>query len=254
VSWVLWGLASLIPPDTPFRILGFLPGTIAPAFVAWWLTHRTEGPSGTRALVEPAFKWQVPARWYLFALLYLAVIKLVAAIVYRSASGTWPAMVQEPWFAYLAATVVFTPVQAGEEIGWRGYALPRLTQRFGLGPAAILLGIIWAAWHLPLFFISATDTTGQSFPVYVLSVIAISVAIAWLYARTGSLLLAMLLHAAVNNTPHFVPPAPTGKVFAVNPTLLQGLTLLGLWIGAGYLLFQMRKVKTLHAPLPTAVS
>jgi membrane protease YdiL (CAAX protease family) len=247
---VLWGLASLIPPATPLRILAFLPGTIAPAFVAWWLTSPEQRP----ALVDSVFKWQVPARWYLFALLYLAVIKLVAAIVYRVASGTWPAIVPEPWFAIVAATVMFTPVQAGEEIGWRGYALPRLTQQFGLGPAAILLGIIWAAWHLPLFFIAATDTTGQSFPLYALSVIAISVAIAWLYARTGSLLLAMLLHAAVNNTPHFVPPAPTGMVFGVNATPLQWLTLLGLWIGAGYLLFQMRKIKTLNAPIPTPVS
>ncbi|MGH7521134.1 MAG: lysostaphin resistance A-like protein [Gemmatimonadales bacterium] len=250
MSWALWGLASLVPPSMPFRILAFLPGTIAPAFVAWWLTSPEQRP----ALVNPAFKWQVPARWYLFALLYLAVIKLVAAIVYRIMSGTWPAMVQEPWFAYFAATVIFTPVQAGEEIGWRGYALPRLTQRFGLGAAAILLGIIWAAWHLPLFFVAATDTTGQSFPVYALSVTAISVAIAWLYARTGSLLLAMLMHAAVNNTPHFVPPVPTGKVFAMSATLLQWLTLLGLWIGAGYLLFKMRKHKTFNEPIPTAVS
>lgn len=72
-----------MPPDTPLRTLAFLPGTVAPAFVAWWITRPEQRP----ALVDPAFKWQVPARWYLFALLYLAVIKLVAAIVYGTAKG-----------------------------------------------------------------------------------------------------------------------------------------------------------------------
>ena len=72
--------------------------------------------------------------------------------------------------------------------------------------------------------------------------IAISVAIGWLYARTnGSLLLVMLMHSAVNNTPHFVPAAAPGHVFALHATLAQGLTALFLWVGAGYLLVRMRR-------------
>jgi len=98
--------------------------------------------------------------------------------------------------------VLSTPVQAGEEVGWRGYALPRLAERLGLPWASVALGVIWACWHLRLFFLfDGADTFGQSFPVYLLSVTALSVAMAWLYWRTGASLLAtMLLHAAVNNT------------------------------------------------------
>ena len=120
-------------------------------------------------------------------------------------------------------------VQAGEEIGLRGYALPRLSQQFGLAPASIILGIIWATWHLPLFFVPRADTFGQSFPLYVLQVIAISVALAWLYWRTeGSRLLVMLLHAAINNTKDIVPSVVPGATdaFALSSSRVAWLTVL----------------------------
>jgi len=137
---------------------------------------------------------------------------------------------------------VSTPVQAGEEIGWRGYALPRLAARFGLGRASILLGLLWGSWHLPQFFIPEADTYGQSFFVYVLQVTALSVAMAWLYARTnGSLLLVMLLHAAVNNAKDIVPSALPGadRTFGLSASLVAWLTVTLLWICAGYFLVRM---------------
>jgi hypothetical protein len=92
---------------------------------------------------------------------------------------------------------------------WRGYALPRLAGHLGLGGASILLGGVWALWHLPLFFLPATGSTGQSFPIYLLQVTAISVTMAWLYWKTeGSLLFVMLMHASVNNATGIVPAAP----------------------------------------------
>src|SRR5207247_9266931 len=131
---------------------------------------------------------------------------------------------------------------AGEEIGWRGYALPRLATRFGLGRASVLLGLIWAAWHLPQFFIPEVDTYGQSFFVYALQVTALSVAMAWLYARTnGSLLLVMLLHAAVNNAKDIVPSAllVATNTFGVSASLVAWLTVTLLWICAAYFLARM---------------
>src|SRR5262252_4334852 len=83
--------------------------------------------------------------------------------------------------------------------------------RWGLGRASLVLGVIWAVWHLPLFWLHGADTEGQSFPLYLLQVTALSVAIAWLWWRTGgSLTLTMLLHSAINNTKDVVPSAASG--------------------------------------------
>jgi uncharacterized protein len=139
-----------------------------------------------------------------------------------------------------------TPVQAGEEIGWRGYALPRLAERIGLAPASMVLGLIWGCWHLPQFFIREADTYGQSFFLFVMQVTALSVAMAWLYARTnGSLLLTMLLHAAVNNSKDIVPSATPGatNTFGFHASLVAWLTVTVLWICAAYFLVQMPKIK-----------
>jgi membrane protease YdiL (CAAX protease family) len=185
----------------------------------------------------------VAAQWYLFAAGYIAAIKLTVALVYRVATGVWPPFGHEPWYLILGAIVVSTPVQAGEEIGWRGYVLPRLTRRFGLARASILLGVIWAGWHLPQFFIPESDTYGQSFFVFVLQVTALSVAMAWLYAHTnGSLLLVMLMHAAVNNSKDIVPSAVPGATnpLGLNASLVAWLTVTLLWTCAAYFLARIR--------------
>ena len=250
VTWVSW-LAAWAISDGGFARSGlwmvpFYFGVFAPAFVAVGLTYRREGGSGVRALLGRLVQWEVGLRWYVFALTYFAAIKLAAALIHRLATGEWPRFGDEPLYIMLAATIGSTLLfgQLGEEVGWRGYALPRLAARYGLASASIVVGIIWAAWHLPLFFIPGTETTGQSFPIYLLSVTAISVAIAWLYEHTnGSLFLTMLMHSAVNNTKDIVPsagPKPTSAI-AVSASMVGWLTLGLLWVSAAYFLFRMKR-------------
>jgi len=229
-------------------------GTFAPAFVAVGLTARATGRAGVRALLRPLFQSDVRARWYVFAAGYMIGIKLTVALAYRLVTGAWPRFGVEPWYVMAAATVFSTLIggQAGEEIGWRGYALPRLTARFGLGGASIVLGVIWATWHLPLFYLHGVDTYGQSFPAYLLQTTALSVALAWLYWRThGSLLLVMFMHAAINNTKDIVPSvarAPTNP-FVPTASLTSWLGVGVLWLAAGCFLVGMRRAR-LHPPEP----
>lgn len=238
ISVVFW-----TPPHTLAGQLLLLLGTFSPSLVAVWLTSR-EGNTAVAALLGRIFKWRVGLRWYLFAAGYIAVIKLLVAVIHRAVTGAWPRFGQEAWYILIVAMIFSTPVQAGEEIGWRGYALPRMAERVGLAGASVLLGVIWALWHLPLFFVSAADTFRQPFFLYTLQVTAISVAMAWLYARTnGSLLLVMLLHAAVNNTKDIVPSATPGgtNTFGLHATLVAWLTVGLLWLCAVYFLIRMPK-------------
>lgn len=250
VAWLFWSAANAVSGSggaagtglAVLRVPLFYLGTFAPSLVALWLSARADGRAGAQALIDRIVVGRVRARWYVFAAVYMAAIKLTVALVFRIATGAWPRFGAEAWFIMVAAMAISTPVQAGEEIGWRGYALPRLAARFGLGPASVLLGAIWACWHLPLFLFAGTDTTGQSFPLYLLQVIALSVAMGWLYGHTnGSLLPVMLLHAAVNNTKDIVPSAVSDArdPFALSTSPVAWLTVALLWICAAYFLVRM---------------
>ena len=224
-------------------------GTIAPALVALVITAGAGGLSEVRTLLRRLFKWRVGARWYLFAVSYMVLIKLTVALAHRVITGSWPRFDPQPLGTIIVGIIISTPYQSGEEIGWRGYALPRLAERTGLARGSILLGLIWACWHLPLFFLLApgNDEYGQSFPVWALGVTALSVAIAWLYTHTnGSLLLTMLMHSAVNNIPHFFPSvaANANNTFSLHASVVAWLTAMVLWTSAVYFLVRMRHIET----------
>jgi CAAX protease family protein len=236
--------ALTIPARSPLGALLLLLGAFAPSLVALYVTARDEGATGVRVLLGRVLQWRVDARWYLFAAGFMAAIKLAVALIHRVADGAWPRFGTEPWYAIVLAIAFSTPFQAGEEIGWRGYALPRLAGRFGLVRASLLLGLIWSCWHLPQFFIREADTYGQSFFVFVLQVIPLSVAMAWLYARTNaSLLLVMLMHSAVNNSKDIVPSSVPGatNMFGLSASPVAWLTATLLWICAAWFLARMPK-------------
>lgn len=248
LAWAAWFAAAALaaPGNTGFfgaRGPLFLLGVFAPALVALALTARGAGRAGVARLLAGIGRWRVGARWYVFAIGYFAAIKLAAALIHRVATKTWPQFGETPWAVMIAAILVSTWVQAGEELGWRGYALPRLAGHLGLGGASILLGGVWALWHLPLFFLPGTGSTGQSFPVYLLQVTALSVAMAWLYWKTdGSLLLVMLMHASVNNTTGIVPAAVAGTTapLTFRGSLVAWVTVGLSWALAMPLLARMR--------------
>lgn len=258
LSWIWFGVAAYVlrcVGSTPAGAasLLFLPGVFMPAFVAIALTARSEGRSGIRDLLRGILRWRVNLGYYAFAAGFLVAIKLAGALIYRIAFRAWPLFTMLPWYFIVLAVLISTPAQAGEEIGWRGYALPRLAERFGLPMASIVLGIIWAAWHLPFFYIPDSDNIGQSFPIYLTAVTAISAALAWLYWRTNqSLLLTMLMHAAADNTAGIATsptPATVSNPFALSGAPWPWITALLLCIVAIFFLIQMKKQRS-SAPPP----
>jgi len=252
-TWISWLIAWFLSergstgfPAPGLPVMIFYLGVFAPGFVAVGLTARREGAAGVRTLLHRLVQVRARAGWYAFAIAYMAAIKLAAALIHRFALGVWPRFGSEPFYLMAAATIGSMVVfgQSGEETGWRGYALPRLASRLGLGGASVMLGIIWALWHLPLFFIAGTDTADQSFPLYLLQVTALSVAIAWLYANTnGSLFLTMLMHSAINNTKDIVPSIaqPGTSPFALGYSPVGWITAGLLWVCAGYFLVLMHR-------------
>ena len=250
LSWIWFAAAAYILRYTGLIPSGagsflFLPGVIMPALVAIGLTARSEGRAGIARLLRGILRWRVHVGWYVFAMGFMIAIKLVSAVIYRIAVGGWPSFTPVTWYFIAAAVLFSTPIQAGEEIGWRAFALPRLANRFGLPNASIILGLIWAAWHLPFFYLPGSDNIGQSFPIFLIAVTAISVAMAWLYSRTNqSLLLVMLMHAAIDNSAGIATSpilATVPNPFALPQAAWPWITALLLCATAFWFFTQMKK-------------
>ena len=158
VSWGLFITAANVSrnaapgsPFSPFGYVIYLVGVFTPALVAVLLSWREEKNAGVIALLSRMLRAPSHFAWYLFAVSYFLLIKLTAASIHRVLVGEWPVLRHESSVLNAAAVIFLAPLQAGEELGWRGFALPRLSDRLGLPVASIIIGIIWAAWHLPFF-------------------------------------------------------------------------------------------------------
>lgn len=219
-------------------------GAISPGLVAIVLTAITNGTGGVRLLVEKISFKNTPVGWYVFAITFIALIKGLAALVFFFLYDSWPQFGTTPWYAMLGAIALSTVAQAGEEIGWRGYALPLMSKQFGLALSGVLLGIVWALWHLPLFYVEAADTFNQSFPVYLMQVTGLSVIMAWLFWKVnGNLLPLMVFHAAINNTKDIVPTASTASSNPFNfySSPIGWITLVLIWLVGFYVLYAMTR-------------
>ena len=251
LAWACWiPVARGIPVGSPLGVFLALLGTFAPSLIAISLTARARGNPGVRELFARIVRGPIPASGVVIALTYMLAIKLTAALVHRLAFAAWPRFETRELLVIPFAIAISTLTQAGEELGWRGYALPRMADRMGLAGASVLLGMVWGVWHLPLFYVRGADTFHQSFLPYALGTTALSVAIAWLDTRSrGGLLLPMLLHAAINNTKDIVPSrlAEPPGVFSLAASRIAWLTTALLWVGAIAILVWMVRTERQRA-------
>lgn len=216
LSWLAWPLVALNPESSPLLPFGPL---IAAAVVAA-LSGRL------RELFGQLGRWRAAPRWYLAAVLVPVAVTALAAVVTLAAGGSSSVDGALPGWPQVAATFLSTLLLVGlfEEVGWRGFALPRLQQRMSGRRAALLLGVIWAAWHLPEL---VSDPTGQR-PVaqFLVMVVAQSVFLSWLYnASAAGLPLVVISHATVDTAARFVLPP-----FAASSPQLVWWILVGLWV------------------------
>jgi membrane protease YdiL (CAAX protease family) len=186
-----WSLVLLTRVSMLFGLLALF----GPAAAAVIVTAATDGRAGVRALFGRLAIWRVGLRWYVVALGLPASLSL--GVVGLSLALGAPAAVQFNQLSPLTVILFFLVV--GEELGWRGFALPRLQARYGGLGASLILGILWAGWHLPNQFIPGLEFYGYGFPAFALYVVAMTILFTCLANRTrGSVLLSWLFHGAIN--------------------------------------------------------
>ncbi|HOE41269.1 MAG TPA: type II CAAX endopeptidase family protein [Rhodoferax sp.] len=232
-SWACWALSPAIKPQLPtLATLLMFAGSFGPSLAAVVVVASSRKCAGLRAWLVRCLQWRIGWGWWAFALLLpLAVMSLAAGlhIALGGAIGTAPAS------GHLLMTVVNLPLvlllggPMGEEFGWRGFALPDLQDRLGWRAASVGLGLVWGVWHLPLFFIEGTAQADIPLALFLLSVVAMSVVLAWLVNNTaGSVVTALLFHTAVNFWPSVVPVLPTEASYRAYALVVATLVMLAL--------------------------
>lgn len=206
VSWVL--VAPLVTDGlglTSWHIstLWHALGALGPLVAAFVVTTLVSGRAGVRQLVASMGRWRVGVGWVLVAVLSPFGMFALAAVMLRLVGQPWPDLSllanqfgNPTWLfgAFLAAAVY----GLGEEPGWRGFALPRLQRRHSALVASLVVGGIWAAWHIP-FFAYRYQLGGVDLLFFVLGVLAGSIWLTSLYNSTGgSVLMVMLWHVTWN--------------------------------------------------------
>ncbi|MFC6837850.1 CPBP family intramembrane glutamic endopeptidase [Halomarina ordinaria] len=207
LSWAFWvpGAVGIVNYDafvTGIVVVvgGF--GPLAAAAIITWLAG-----DSLRAWAGQVLRWRVGVRWYLAAVGIPVVVVAASAGVYATLGnpiGESDVFQQIPIYAlpliHIVSMVPIFLVGGGqEELGWRGFALPRLLDHVNAVSASLVIGAVWAVWHLPLFMVEGSSQFGGDFLAYLIGLLALSILFTWLYRGTkGSVLLAMILHASYN--------------------------------------------------------
>jgi membrane protease YdiL (CAAX protease family) len=206
ISWLGWlpvtaGSRSVAPFEHPlFQSLLLLPA-VGPALAAVIVTAANEGKAGVDRLFKPLLQWRVGVLWLAIAVLAPALLLLAAKIVTQALGlaaiaipqgGNFPALV-------IGAFVMAVFSNTWEEMGWRGFALPRLQKNHTALAAALIVGVLWGLWHLPLFFWKNNPMSTYPFLTWFIGTVALSFVYTWLYnSAQGSLLVVTLFHVLTN--------------------------------------------------------
>ena len=228
---VTWTIDLSVAGVLPFHVPMPLALSVGWGFVlvALLMTGLTLGRPAVLALCRRYLMWRVNWRWYGVALLLLPALQLIAVLLTARLSGPpldfSRAMIGRvaPPGAPVALLVIpwllFELLTNGEEMGWRGYVLPRLQARHNALVASLIVGALWGIWHLPKFLVAGAHSD-RSLAWFVAAHLALAVLYTWLYNNTrGSLLLVSLFHACGNTAGMFLP-VTLGVVGGVGDNLL----------------------------------
>jgi membrane protease YdiL (CAAX protease family) len=225
--------------DDPLFVFAVTALLIGPPVAGVVLTSLVKGRAGFRELAARLLKWRVGIRWYAVALL---TAPLAMTVVLLALSLLSPKFLPAP-----VTTGEFAPLLLGigvglaggflEELGWTGFAIPSLRSRRGVLATGLIVGVLWAAWHLPQGLWTASASSGPIPPILFVIVGFLSsyllpyrILMVWVYDRTGSLLVAILMHASLiaSSISGFglVPPSISGVPFLIMFLAFTGL----LWL------------------------
>jgi len=224
---------------------------VGPSGAGLLLTGFLDGRTGFRELFSRLFRWRVGSRWYAVALLTapLMITTILLGLSLLSSKFQPTLFTSDDKSAIILSSIAAgLAVGLFEELGWTGFAVPRLKQHYGILNTGLIAGLVWGAWHFPPFWQS--DTFSATFPLVLLLGQLFSwlppyrILMVWVYDRTNSLLVSVLMHASL-----------MASLNALVPTELSGISLLtwilawaaALWVVCGTVILFDRQVTNAQA-------
>ena len=256
--------SGIVPIQFPFIVYLFLGWGFI--FASVIMTGLTLGKDGVVALLKRYVQWRVGWQWYLAAFLLTPSLIVLAVYINAALVGVPPdfsTVMAHKIFggaAYLPLFILpfflVDLISNGEEIGWRGYVLPRLQAKYSALTSTLILGVIWGFWHLPKYL---SHWNAVSFAWFMVHAMAYAVILTWLYNNTkGSLLLVAISHASSNTAGLFMPMANTVSGENMSAyiifVLLQVITAVMIIIVTGPERFSRTEPVQAQAPSPTLSS
>ncbi|MFO7928671.1 MAG: type II CAAX endopeptidase family protein [Candidatus Humimicrobiaceae bacterium] len=243
-SWIIW-LPGILASKGFFQLpisytllTGI--GAFGPLVAAFLLTSVKYGKKGIIELLKRSVSIGFRKIWLIPALLLMPVLvgsTLVIYILFEGKAGLPEfTLISQPWLIIPLFFLSFFALGAiQEEFGWRGYALDLMQKKWNALLSSLMLGIIWAIWHLPLFFIQGTMQSKVPFYIFLLSTLGVTVIYTWLYNNTKrSILIVLLFHAMHNTSFNIFPitllPSP-GKalLYLTGLQLLVAIIIVCIW-------------------------
>jgi membrane protease YdiL (CAAX protease family) len=208
IAWSIWLPLGLLAPN---NYLWSLPGAWSPTISALILIGLSEGRVGVKGFLKKVLHWRVGLQWYLVVLFGIAVIAYLSIRVGMFFGISAPelslpnGLPREMLIGFLPVIFlinIFVGGPLAEDIGWRGYILPKMREEMTALHASLIIGMIWAVWHLPYFLFPAWHSAVGNVPFiwFALLTTSWSVLFAWVYVNTESILMPVLFHAAINTT------------------------------------------------------
>jgi membrane protease YdiL (CAAX protease family) len=224
---------------SPLKIVFLVPAAFGPLVGAIIAQRTLQGKGSVKVFLRKFLDLRLGWKAYVLAVLIIAGCNFIAWILPEAfGEERLPMLLPSLWvfIPYLIIMILFGGGQ--EEFGWRGYALPILEKKYGIWLANLILGIIWAVWHLPLWFIEGTSQTYINFGGFMLFTIGSSYILSWVLSVSGNRPFSALFTHGISNA--FVPVMPT-IVMAVNVPQPRYWIWVALTLFAGIVLTLIRK-------------
>lgn len=207
ISWPIWLIGNLFLPRE-LTIITLIIGGFGPFVSAILIIRLSEGRESLTKWLRSLFNFRIHLFWYLLGgILAPFAIASVHHLVYIAMGGQSGVDLSLEWlsyFAYLIPTALFTG--GNEEPGWRGYITPVLIKRFNIILAQIAIGVLWALWHLPMYFTGEWGSNSQPLLLLIIYAIPLSMILTWLFYKSKkSIIPVMLLHAGTNVVFRYFP-------------------------------------------------